>query len=576
MAFSTVYDMTWRSNEASGSIELQTDGGVYDRGLYLVRGSLEIRNVVSSWDDPIVRKNCSFTIVNTLDDYFDIIPLLTMSADRWKVVVKETSPDSAEHTLFEGFLNVEAVSASIHDYAQVTLTASGYLSKLENIIPSSINTIRIRSLIDIIADCLAETGVVNDIRINCTLYESQSELGAGQTLFNRVGAFNEAFWESDTERMSALEIITMILKPFCCYLYWHDGYWYIDRYTNLLGTEASQQGGNYYIRRSYVEYDGAGGYDYGDSGSVVQVDVQDHSIHSLHQANMSQLLTVSPGVKQININVDKKVFTNAINPDLRYLTYYSESQPEPDLRQWEAYRWVPGTPAWTNHGETHKSIKNSVCLTMANCNENGYPVTNNHDQRNNGLITKFQIYSEEDTDLTIGWKFRVPENSGDTTYYLPSGLNVNTADQWVVRLHYQLRYYHNGNWWYVETDGSGGVTSKLFAETVYQYIEISAAEIVKDWNWWSSKSNYYEASISIPIGNLISGKNVEFVFTWGIPSWYHVDESSTLYVATKLYVGDFSVVASESEEGTIVTGQQDSIFYDELDYTLELFDSYNW
>lgn len=576
MAYSTVYDMTWRSNEASGSIELQTDGGAYDRGLYLIRDSLQIRTEISSWDDPIVRKNCSFSIVNTLDDYFDIIPLITMSADKWKVVVKETSPDSAEHTLFEGFLNVETISASIHDYAEVTFTASGYLSKLENIIPSSINTIRIRSLIDIIADCLAETGVVYDIRVNCTLYESQSELGSGQTLFNRVGAFHEAFWESDTERMSALEILTTILKPFCCYLYWHDGYWYIDRYSNLLGTSGSVQGDNHYISRSYVEYDGAGGYDYGDSGSVETVVVQDYSIHSLHQANTSQLLTITPGVKQININVAKKTFTNAINPDLRYFTYYSETQPDPDLRQWEVYRWEPGTPAWTDQGKPHKSIRNSVCLTMANCNQFGHPVTNNHDQRYNGMVTKFQIYSNEGTDLSIGWKFRIPSNSGDTTYYLPSGLTPNTAADWTIRLYYQLRHYRNGNWWYIESDGNGGVTENLLGDATYQYIDVSAAEIIKDWNWSSPQNNYYEARISVPIGDLYSSSNIELVFTWGIPAWYHVDTPSDLYVATKLYVGDFSIVASESETGTVVTGGYSSNFYDELDYSLELFDSYNW
>ena len=579
MAYATVYDMTWRSENARGTIELQTDGGVYDRGLYLVRGSLEIRNVLPDWDSQIVRQNCTFSVINTLDDYFDIVPLITMSNDKWKVVVKETYPDSAEHILFEGFLNVEAVSAALLDFAEVHFTASGYLSKLANIIPSSMNTIRIRSLIDIIADCLKETGVTSNIRVNSSLYEESSLLGAGQTLFNRVGTFNEAFWESDVERMNALDIISAILEPFCCYLYRWDGYWYIERYNNLVGTGGSVVGSNRYISRSYVEYNGSGGYDYADSGSVVNITLQDHSIHSLNQANTSQLLTVVPGIKQINIDIEKKVFTNAINPDLRYITNYSGIKPDPDLRQWEAYQYEAGTPTWTKRGEPYFGIKNAVLLTMANMGPSGNPMTTNHEGWQNGLATKFKAYinAYKGTDLVISWKFQVPtQGEGITWYtdYLPSGCDLGTLQDWMVQLTYSLKFYHNGSWYYVQSDGDEW-SLVSYDDRVLQYIEISSAEVVKPNDWWSKK-DHYAASISIPIGTFAATGGRDFVFCLGVPRWYHVDEPETGYVTGKVYFGDFSVVVSETEESTVITGGYSSIFYDEKDYSLQLFDSWNW
>jgi hypothetical protein len=566
MAYSTVYDMTWRSNNASGSIELQTDGGVYDRGLCLVRESLEIRNVLPSWDDPIVRQSCSFSIINTLDDFFDIVPVITMSNDKWKVVVKETYPDSAEHILFEGFLNVETMSVSILEYAEVHFTASGYLSKLDNIIPSSINTIRIRSFIDIIADCLQETGVTTDIRVNSSLCVEGDSLEEGQTLFNKCGTFNEAFWENNIERMSALDIISAILIPFCCYLYRYDGYWYIERYANLLGTAGSVQGDDYFISRSYVEYVGSGGYGPNDTGTPVDITtIQDHSIHSLDQANRSQLMSIVPGVKKININVQHKAFTNAVNPDLLYMSEYFGIKPEPDLRQWEYYKFNEAFPTWTERGLPHGNIKNAVLLSDS--------ITYVDENWNNGLITKFQAtILDEDTKITLSWKIQFPPGNGVDWYYLPDLFDYDEAEEWTIRMLYYIKFYHDGAWRYIQND-DGEWTTDIYEEKQNQYIEINGGQL-KSEGWWSYETNYIEIDISVPIGKLVGVSTSEFVFGIGIPAWWK--DEGVFFKADKMYLGDIVVTVNASEEETIVTGGYSSEFNEEKDFSLELINSNNW
>ena len=216
MAWVTEYDMTWSSGNAYGSIVIQRDGGSYLRSLSILRDSLELRTHLPDWESQVVRQNCSFTILNDLDDFYELMPLMTISNGQLKIVVEITSPQSA--VLFEGYLNCEAVNQQMLNNANLRLTASGLLDKLQWESPDSVDTLESRSLIGLINDCLRLTGSEYDIWVNCSLYESNAPLGTGQTLFNRTAAFTELFWENNITQMSALDILKTILRTFNCYL----------------------------------------------------------------------------------------------------------------------------------------------------------------------------------------------------------------------------------------------------------------------------------------------------------------------------------------------------------------------
>ncbi|KKL03038.1 hypothetical protein LCGC14_2626290, partial [marine sediment metagenome] len=322
MAWVTEYDMTWRSGNASGTIVIQRDGGSYQRGLSIRRDSLELRTHLPDWESQIVRQNCSFTVLNDLDDFYELIPLMTISAGQLKVIVEITSPQSA--ILFEGYMNCEAVNQQMLNNADLRFMASGLLDKLQWESPDTIDDLQNRSLIGLINDCLRLTGSEYDIWVNCSLYESNAPLGEGQTLFNRTGAFTELFWENNIDQMSALDILKTILRTFNCYLFWYDQKWFIEHYEDLGAST-----------KTYVRYYTFAYYDHGSSGSQQLTAVAQYNVHEpiyRSQANTSQILTVSPGLKRYDITLNQKQFFNLLQPDLSDASDTIEDVPIPDWR----------------------------------------------------------------------------------------------------------------------------------------------------------------------------------------------------------------------------------------------------
>jgi hypothetical protein len=158
MAWVTEYDLGWHSTVQNGTIYLQRDGGSYITPLELAGASLEINDNIDGWEAHVARMNCTFTIVNNLSDFYALMPLMTISAGQVKVVVTNDSYGSAQTILFEGFINCEAVSQDMLNFADLTVTASGLLSKLMFKHPIDIDTLQYMTLIDVIdVHCMSST-----------------------------------------------------------------------------------------------------------------------------------------------------------------------------------------------------------------------------------------------------------------------------------------------------------------------------------------------------------------------------------------------------------------------------------
>jgi hypothetical protein len=557
MAWVTEYDLKWLDHLSGryGGIYLQRDEGTYQQSLLLRTGSLEVRNVLPDWEQQIVRANCSFTVVNNLDDFFELMPLMTISNGQIKVVVTDET-DSAVVTFFEGFLNCEIIEQDMIHNSDLRFTASGLLSKLNDNYPISIDTLQNMSLIDVIDDCLLLTGASYDIRVDCSLYELNSALAAGQTLFNRTALFTELLWKNNVDRYTGLEILKSILKSFHCFLYWKEQYWYIQHYQDMGNTQNSP------YQKSYVQYTSgtSAGYQDADSGSVEVVTVgEPYDIHApgtRPQIGGTQVLSVIPGLREIEVRKEQKQYFNLINKDLTDSTDNSDILPLPPIREW--LRCVTtGIFGWLAGGLPWKNISNSVQRT-------GYGVSTLNNYAN-GLSTAFNMTIKDDTALTIRWKYGVLSKN-----YIPGGFTDNWDDYtidhhwWMyviigMSTYYVMYHESAGTWYYNISTPSGAL----------QTIQKSGDDFDKE-------LLTMDLSVTIPIGEIFalsSGADQDARVTFGIGHEQYDDGVISPVPSAFSFFGDVEASISETPDENVIRGSQNTDFLDKKTITLDLFDS---
>jgi len=558
MAWVTEYDLTWRSGNALGKIEIMRDGGTYQQGLTLAQGSLQIRNVLPDWDSQIFRMSCSFTIINDLSDYFELLPLMTISAGQLKVVVTETDPDSV--TLFEGYMNPETVSQSLFAKAPIRLTASGLLSKLQMDHPVVVDTIQAMSLIDLLDDCLRMTGSEYDINVNCRIEEASSAMTTSQTAFNKTGVSTEVFWENNVDRKSALEIIEDILAPFNCYMYWYRGYWWIESYEDLDWYFSSTK---YYVRYTTGTSAGYGSSDVGTRfGVTLGTRELVHAPTIRPQQHPNQELSIIPGARRIDIKLNQKTFFNFFNSDLSDVVKSGFTEPTPELREWHAFELGGPTPIieWFQEGESYDIIANGIRRDGSYSGSLGVGFKD-------GLTTRFKITARTDTSLTISFKF--------STNFAVLG-STSVYANYIVKFYWYLRTTDDRYFTYGDSSGEWELVEAGDPSINYNTLEVSASAFSQGY------PNSYEGSITIPIGNIMDSsddylEDLDLIFRMGTEEHQEVDEPST---AVPFYLiawyGDFVATISESLNDNLIRGDLNTDFLDTRTIELELFDTGSW
>lgn len=574
MAWVTEYDLRWTSPTTPvswGYIYLQRDEASYIGPLTLKGDSLEIRNGFDSWDDPVARMNCSFTIINDLSDFYELLPLMTTALGQVKVVVTNESADSGNPIhIFEGFLNCETVNQTMLWKSPITLTASGYLSKLQNEYPASVDTLDYNSLINTIIDCIALTGSTDPIRVNISLYENNSAPGAGQTVFNRIDSFQEVWWVNNFERMSALDILRGILTSFDCYLFWYNQYWYIRHYQDL--------GTAYPDPVPFVEYalDTSAGYSYADTGTPYQdwfVAFDIHNQQYYRQIGNTQTLNVIPGVRTMDIKLNAKQYFNLFYPDLAQLEGKYSGDPTPALtsrREWWAYYVPPTTMYWEKWGLPFRNIENSVFRYGDDLTIVGYDAT---EGMTYGLSQRFNLTADWNTALKIQFKFGVtnltylssaplpPEDISITFYYYLCTYDEVEANRDYI--YFDVTSSADEGTWTMVANGDPTVN--------YNTVEISMADM--DHSLFT-----YQASVDIPIGSIdgiVSSSGAEadmdLIFCLGtevIRAAANPDKA-----ANSCYYGDIVATVSEAPAYNLLEGKITTDFIEKKEISMELFDA---
>jgi len=589
MAWVTEYDLKWIGNKNAGNIFIQRDGASYVGPLILKRGSLSIKQRLPDWESSIFRTSCTFTIENkseylTAYSWQQLLPLMTISEGQYRVVVDLDAENSGDPsiTLFMGYLNCETVSQDMIYYSDLTLTASGLVDKLQYIEPTGIlEPAHNESLINIIDYCLRLTGTQHNIRVFCSLqHNTRWAYPDGMTLFSECGVNTELFWIDNVQRENALNVLEMCLVPFNCYLYWFQGYWYIEHYEDL-GTTGN---------RTYTEYTSGTSYRVESMASTAVVTINPLNVYSPNhqQIGNTQVLSVQPGLKQLEINLEQNKFFNMINGDLAELVEGTN----PDTVY---YREWYGESTYVQHyGGTYPLHANNIFgvpfKNIANSVKRNWDHEMSTANYNRGTSTKFRVTIYPDTELTIKWKHAVielPPVFGDGTYGNPQAF-YNDPGSVYVRHHWTLKInpvnVSYNTYFKHEPDISDNAWSLQVGSNPQNYKEITAAEYDQD-RW------VYEVEIVIPIGDEELFGLADYVdedpvtldltFVCGAAAVESPDDNywpwpyDTAPFAHEA-VGDFEVTVSGKEEENLIKGEVVSNFLDKKTISIRLFNTDNW
>lgn len=549
MAYVERYNLHWDSQSGQeGHIRIYEEsyGGAAET-LRLARGSLQVRKSVDSFEDHIVRQNCSFTIINNEADWFDLLPLMTSEEDLYKVEVELETGAPSPDILFSGFMETKVAQQGMLMFAPLNITASGFINKLENVRVTEVDTLQNMSLIDIIDACLRATGVSQNIKVRSTLYEQSNTLSSGQTLFNRTGVWSEVFWENNYDRMSALQILETILKTFRCYLYWFDEYWWIEQYDDM----------RWGYNADFVEYTTGVSYEYADTGSAISEDRNAYNVNAFDQEGGSQVMSVMPGQKEVEIRHNQKPFNNLLLNDFSDATAVSTAPTvsRPTYRDWEY--WQAGGMSWTYTG-AWKTMANSMYRT-------GYSGTVDEHL---GLMSSLLISVAAETSLTLQFKFGIafladlPGPLGFKGYEAAFDFKFHWWLSWGPLMF--ITYNDSTELW--EVGLSDWITST-------QEIIVNGADLDPD-------LLIHEVEITIPIGEIAALIGDDIALTFGIGTEVidpnDGDPGTTPVPADHAYYGDVFGAVSEDPQNNIINGDINSGFLNKLDIDLDLYDADSW
>jgi|GEM_PF-2757364 len=180
--------------------------------------------------EPIVGLGCEIEILSEEGDNYS--PLFLAPPLTWKVTV-----DVADEIIFQGYVNNETYQEEyLNAPFYITLTASDGLKGLEVFEPEFLQDRANIPLIEVIANCLENTGMRLPIEVKNTLCSEDMSLFNGtkslsnqvSTLFDKTQVLQGAFNSSDGY-LSTKEVLEKVLQPFNCKIYQDGTVWRIDR-----------------------------------------------------------------------------------------------------------------------------------------------------------------------------------------------------------------------------------------------------------------------------------------------------------------------------------------------------------
>lgn len=524
-----------------------------ETALTLSFDSIVIRYAFSDWNDPILGLQCEFTIENDKTDFFELFPLLKAEEQEYRVRV--TVFDPSEYQYFEGFLNVENITHKYLRFQNIRFAASNYINKLNDIHPLSLDTLQNMNFLTIIQELFKDTGYYHHILINCKLFAEGDILTSLQTLFTKNGFNTEVFWKDKIERSSSLEVLKAILSTFDCYIYWLRGYWYIERYEDIWTPTEEKTYVDYTATTEYLTYD--------SEGALVTIANPIYDLHDLIFTDRSQEISVIPGLRTIQINLQDNRYETLIQNDLYNIVDRTSGTPLPANRTWEKWS-AADSMLWLLAGKSKNTITNSIQRVLT------IPLTS---ALSKGIYTRFKTtVGDTDTSISIQFKYIID----------PIGILNYTGKlaDYIIVFHWYLKVLPLENFIFQSTVDSSVWNMTIGTEDNYlQRLEKPGSD-------FDLVNNSCDVSISVPLGlvkiidddiemGALTG-DLDLLFAVGIETVKINDTEFTSPVTA--WLGDFQCTSTGDVQDNVITGTVTTKFLKKKEIPLMLYDceSYNY
>lgn len=391
MVYNTKYIIPFYSRNNTGYVYIKKLDYVGDTYILKLEKDGLLYNVkFDGYFNPIIKQSVYINIRNDADDFFDYKDLTETSEKLFQVIIQITNINDGSITLFDGYLNSDIIEQEYKEYSNISFYASNYISKLDYTSPDRIETIEKTSLINLINDSLKQTGKNDHIRINNTLYPSGITYYNTTSIFNLSGIDNEIFWDNNVERYKSKDIIETILKPIDSYIYWWNGYWYIERYRDLYKTTKLMQ-----------QYQSTVNYNYGDGTTAFNFYSNTKDIKNLTFIGTNITRQNIPGFNKFIVNLNEKEYLNLTINDFSDATTTSDIQVNPDRRKWLTKTHTDFQYLYL--GDSKYSLSNTVARSFTYSNIDEYYDLSTLEYWN-GISTKFSVTNDGiDTVLEIKW-----------------------------------------------------------------------------------------------------------------------------------------------------------------------------
>lgn len=534
--------------------------------LTLRHDSIKIRYNWASWDEPIIGISASFAIVNEESDFFDLLPLMTAEERKYLVIIEEIDK-APNKVLFRGFLDCKDMEQKYLMRQDIRFNASGYLSKLKYVFSPTVETLENDTFINLIIDCIDQTGAHPtgfSLRVSSSLYAIGASLSTGQTLFNKCGIYKETFWKDNIDRDSALDIIKKILTSFDCYLYWYDDYYYIERYADIWNTSPT-----------YVVYVSGTSYYPPDTGSTYNPTKTITDFVSLTKTDTSQNLSIIPGQKQVEVNIEQQQLFNFVNNDYANADISKPALPNPPKGEWLLWGtengptglyWPDtsfgGTLLWEK-GDPFRTIQKSVSrVGYETSGGSGYP---DDCAVWRGNYIKFRATVTDETILTIKFKMSLGTNIFLTDPYAEGPADFNVEVYWYLRnppgsYYMMYDYLDSGEW------------ERIFGATedvAVQKLDVNGASF--DPTHWTA-----ELSISVPLHEMYDSQfqgDQDFIFCLGTPILDRPYEAIADLVIGYDWRGDVTIATNAQLTNNYLSGTVNTSFLNKKTLTQHFCDA---
>lgn len=383
MALGIKYSGTFYNiNDQAVKVDILTEG--YSTPVYPLRiQSVKISQEWNEYHNAAMGQGCELVLVNTDSDWNFFEELMICEEQEFLLRITFVST-----VVFEGWVLTDIQEQQILDYAIINIKAANYLAQLSEVKTCTcVEGAAVWNLIDYIRSILTKTGLLNNIYVNCSLYETSM---TNERLMTDLFLHKHLFFEgegrdSKLKYMNLNDMLNILLKPYNIYVYSWNQKWYVERYQDLL--EEDSAGTN----RTYVIYNISTGavvstYEVSESILVAQDDFK--------YIDTSQTLQYGKGYKAININCTSHKEHNLVNESFADAEGTKFTFPLPFD---EVEKWYYATGMIMDHGGTIDYGEDWVQYLNPLTNSDGLLM---------GIGTKFLVKGNKSGEGSIHITFR--------------------------------------------------------------------------------------------------------------------------------------------------------------------------